>query len=257
MEMLMPDLAKFDQAKKLWENLKEIPTSILRIEDLHNKLSLCVTLLKHKKVTSIEPESDNLLPNLQNLREILRTFKLLTSVTTLRRIQPSLEATNISPKIRSFFVELNATKKPTIILWAYKDTQVPSLLKPKMTNSQIGAILGYPSHCIQEYNKYIVVNTERYVNALKTQYNTHDDDEIISLITRSAPVYYPKEDNAIKTLNTFTFLPYIACNKCLKGEYDISRKLNASFEKIARKVDSQLYNGILLEAKKLVALADQ
>lgn len=252
----MPSM-DLNQVKKLWDSIKEIPTSILRIEDLHNKLSLCAVLAEQKNIASIEPEDDSLLPNLQTLRKILRTFKLRTSVTTLRRIQPSLEATNISPKVRSFFVELNAIKKPTIILWAYNDKQVPSLLKPKMTNSQLGTILGYPSHCIQEYNKHIVVNTNRYVTALKTQYNTNDDDEIISLIKRNVPVYYPKEDNSIKTLNTFTFLPYVACSKCLNGKYNISRKINASLEKMAREIDSQLYNDILLEAKKLVALADQ
>ncbi|MFX1519512.1 MAG: hypothetical protein ACFFCD_06295 [Promethearchaeota archaeon] len=245
-----------NQVKNLWDSIKEIPTSILRIEDLHNKLSLCAVLAGQKNVASIEPENDSLLPNLQTLRKILRTFKLLTSVTTLRRIQPPLDKTNIAPKIRSYFVELNASKKPTILLWAYKNKEIQAQLKPKMTNSQIGRILGYPSHCIKEYNKYIVINTQNYVNALKSQYNILEDDEIIALIKRNAPVTYQKKDNTIKALKQFPFLPYIACNKCLKGEYDITKKINASLEKLARKIDSQLYNDIFLEAKQLVALAN-
>jgi len=245
------------QVKELWESIKRIPTSILRIEDLHNKLSLCAVLSCQKNVASIEPEDDSLLPNLQHIRKILRKFKMLFSVSILRRIQPSLKATSISSKIRDFFSELSATKKPTLLLWTYKDKRVPSLLKPKMTNSQIGAILAYPSHCIKEYNKYILINTQNYVNALKNQYSILDDDEIIALINKDAPVTYPKKDNTIKTLKKFPFLPYIACNKCLEGEYDISRKINASLEKLARTIDSQLYNDILLEAKRLVALANK
>ncbi|MFX1465236.1 MAG: hypothetical protein ACFFA5_02015 [Promethearchaeota archaeon] len=246
-----------NQVNKLWDSIKEIPTSILRIEDLHNKLSLCAVLAEQKKVAFIEPEDDNLLPNLQILRKILRKFKLLTSVTTLRRIQPSLDKTNIAPKIRSYFVELNASKKPTILLWAYKDKEIQSQLKPKMTNSQIGRILGYPSHCIKEYNKYIIINTQNYVNALKDQYSTNNDDEIIALIEKNAPVTYPKKDNTVKTLNKFPFLPYVACNKCLTGEYEISRKINALLEKLVRKIDSRLYNNILTETKQLVSLTEQ
>ncbi len=243
--------------RNLWDSIKDISTSILRIEDLHNKLSLCATLSGQKNVASVEPEDDSLLPNLQHLRKILRTFKLLTSVTTLRRIQPSPDKTNISTKIRSYFVELNATKKPTILLWAYKNKQIQNQFKPKMTNFQIGGILGYPSHCIKEYNKYIIINTRNYVNALKNQYNTNNDDEIIALIKRNAHVTYRKKDNTIKTLKKFPFLPYIACNKCLAGEYDISRKINAPLEKLSRKIDSQFYNDILLEVKRLVALTEQ
>jgi len=252
----MPSI-DLNQVKNLWVSIKEIPTSILRIEDLHNKLSLCAVLAGQKNVASIEPEDDRLLPNLQRLRKILRRFKLLTSVTTLRRIQPPLDKTNITPKIRSYFVELNASKKPTILLWAYNNKEIQAQLKPKMTNSQIGRILGYPSHCIKEYNKYIVINTQNYVNALKDQYNTNDDDEIIALIERNAPVIYSKKDNTVKTLNKFPFLPYVACSKCLAGEFDISKKTNTSLEKLARKIDSQLYNDILLEAKQLASLTEQ
>jgi len=246
-----------NQVKNLWDSIKEIPTSILRIEDLHNKLSLCVVLAGQKNVASIEPEDDSLLPNLQTLRKILRKFKLLTSVTTLRRIQPPLDKTTIAPKIRSYFVKSNASKKPTILLWAYKNKEIQAQLKPKMTNSQIGRILGYPSHCIKEYNKYIITNTQYYVNALKNQYNTNDDYEIIALIKRNAPVTYSKKDNTVKTLKQFPFLPYIACNKCLAGEYEISRKINASLEKLARNLDSQLYNDILIETTQLTALTEQ
>jgi hypothetical protein len=252
----MPSM-DLNQVKKLWDSIKEIPTSILRIEDLHNKLSLCAVLAGQKNVASIEPEDDSLIPNLQNLRKILRKFKLLTSVTTLRRIQPPLDKTNIAPKIRSYFVELNASKKPTILLWAYKNKEIQAQLKPKMTNSQIGRIIVYPSHCIKEYSKYILINTQNYVNALKSQYNTSEDDEIIALIKKNAPVTYPKKDNTVKTLKQFPFLPYIACNKCLTGEYEISRKINASLEKLARKIDSQLYNDILIETTQLTALSEQ
>lgn len=252
----MPSI-DLNQVKNLWVSIKEIPTSILRIEDLHNKLSLCATLAGQKNTASIEPENDNLLPSLQNLRKVLRKFELLTSVTTLRRIQPLLDKTNIAPKIRSYFVELNASKKPTILLWAYKNKEIQAQLKPKLTNSQIGSILGYPSHCIKEYNKYILINTQNYVNALKSQYNILEDDEVIALIKKDAPVTYPKKDNTIKTFKKFPFLPYIACSKCLAGEYDISKKINASLEKLARKIDSQLYNDILLETKQLTALTEQ
>jgi hypothetical protein len=252
-EAAMPPM-DLNQVKNLWDSIKEIPTSVLRIEDLHNKLSLCTVLVGQKYVTSIEPEDDNLLPNLQTLRKILRKFKLLTSVTTLRRIQPPLDKTTITPKIRSYFVKLNASKKPTILLWVYKNKEIQVQLKPKMTNSQIGRILRYPSHCIKEYNKYIIINTQNYVNALKNQYSTNDDDEIIALIKRNAPVTYPKKDNTVKTLNKFPFLPYVACNKCLAEEYEISKKINASLEKLARKIDSQLHNEILLETKQLAVL---
>jgi hypothetical protein len=252
----MPSM-DLNEVKKLWDSIKEIPTSILRIEDLHNKLSLCAVLAGQKNVASIEPEDDRLLPNLQSLRKILRKFKLLTSITTLRRIQPPLDKTNIDPKIRSYFLELNASKKPTILLWAYKNKEIQAQLKPKMTNSQIGRILGYPSHCIKEYNKYIIINTQNYVNALKNQYKTIDDNEIIDLIKRNAPVTYPKKDNTVKTLNKFPFLSYVACNKCLAEEYEISKKINSSLEKLARKIDSQLYNEILIETKQIAALTEQ
>ena len=245
------------QITKLWESIKELPTSILRIEDLHNKLSLCAVLSGQKNVASVEPEDDSLLPNLQLLRKILRQFNLLTSVTTLRRIQPLLDKTNITPKISSYLEELNATQKPSILLWAYRNNQIHTQLKPKMTNSQIGGILGYPSHCIKEYNKHIIINTQNYVNALKNQYNTNDDDEIIALIKRNAPVTYPKKDNTIKTLNKFPFLPYVACNKCLAGEYDISRKINSKMKDLARRIDERLYNDVLLEAQRLVTLSEQ
>ncbi len=96
-----------------------------------------------------------------------------------------------------------------------------------------------------------------YVNALKSQYNTIDDDEIIDLIKKNTSVTYPKKDNTIKTLKKFPFLPYIACNKCLAGEYDISSKINSSLEKLARKIDLQLYNDIILETKQLVSLTEQ
>lgn len=252
----MPSI-DLNQVKKLWESIKEIPTSILRIEDLHNKLSLCAVLAGQKNVASIEPEDDNLLPNLQTLRKILRKFKLLTSVTTLRRIQPPLDKTNITPKIRSYFVKLNASKKPTILLWGYKNKEIQAQLKPKMTNSQIGHILEYPSHCIKEYNKHIVINTQNYVNALKDQYKTNDEDEIIALIERNAPVTYLKKDNTVKTLKTFPFLPFVACSKCLEAEYDICKKINSEMKDLARKIDSQLYNDILLETKRLTAITEQ
>jgi hypothetical protein len=252
----MPSM-DLNQVKSMWESIKDIPTSILRIEDLHNKLSLCAVLAGQKNIASIEPEDDKLLPNLQILRKILRKFKLLTSVTTLRRIQPPLDKTSIAPKICSYFVELNTSKKPTILLWAYKNKEIKELLKPKMTNSQIGRILEYPSHCIKEYNKFIIINTQNYVNALKNQYNTKDDDDIIALIKRNAPVTYSKKDNTIKTLNTFPFLPYIACNKCLVGEYDISKRINSTLEKLASKIDRQLHNDILIESKRLTALTVQ
>jgi hypothetical protein len=245
------------QIKELWENIKEIPTSILRIEDLHNKLSLCAVVSGEKNLASIEPEDDKLLPNLQDLRKILRRFNLLTSVNTLRRIQPSLDKTNLTPKIRSYFKELSASQKPTILLWAFRNKQVQTQIKHKMTNSQIGNLLGYPSHCIQEYNKYIILNTLAYVAALKSQYDSNIDEKIIDLIKRNASVTYLKRDNTVKTLKQFPFLPYVACNKCLAGEYDTSSKINSKMKDLARRIDDKLYNEILIEANRLVRLSEQ
>jgi hypothetical protein len=196
----------------------------------------------------------------KRLRRVARTIGLKSVQTVLpplNTVESNIIPDDIvsSHSLRIFFGKA---------LWVYRNNQIDKQIKKCVQNAMSeGELLGYPKCCtrwqsqirtrfLEEAFTYFIV-TEKDIPSDRNLLR----DRAIDFLYGSAESYPGAQmihkyvdNNLLRTIEMYPFVPHWACPACLKNESDSTAIDNAKFSIFAKKVDEKLYERIIHESKR-------
>lgn len=143
------------------------------------------------------------------------------------------------------------------VLWVFRDRDLePAIRRATAGESDVSALLGYPTCCVREYFEAGVRMSEATVRGYQTQYGAKDADDFIRLAKDNAAVTIPPSDRP-QIRHVFSYVQFSPCRECAESATSAGAEINWAMKRLASRLSPAFQRAIEKAIKAEVAARKQ